>query len=386
MNEELIKATLRLFKAVPINNIGLNYEPNPIIKETIPYGFIFSPKVEKNYLGDMEIFGLFTIVKEIYGLSGEQLNQSFHKSWIKIKDSSIQQLLIEQIAHYCTTYGKGHEHEYLDEKGPQFGVDNLANKVANLEDFEMDKVWNADYIYIPKEELKIPDLEIEDIKLVIIKGYTKEELKVKLLKLLGSGVALKEDTIEDVVEVANFVELNVDEVLKIKNKEVKCIMFDKLGLIPENPIEFLRFVIYKTTKFKDAKGETLIIKNKELIEKIKLGDREEVSDLWFNYEKMYNIAELATIFYRFKPLFLVFREGNVQIRKMINKIRRLARKYHEPMKEDYLNNVTAKINRGEYIDKNILINELNKVNIFRKIRLLYALQYRLCNSNERNEI
>jgi hypothetical protein len=61
---------------------------------------------------------------------------------------------------------------------------------------------------------------------------------------------------------------------------------------------------------------------------------------------------------------------------IINKIRKLAKKHHRPMKEDYLNEVTAKIKKGEMIEEKKLKTELNKVNTFRKIRLSYALKFR----------
>jgi hypothetical protein len=51
------------------------------------------------------------------------------------------------------------------------------------------------------------------------------------------------------------------------------------------------------------------------------------------------------------------------------------------MKEDFLNGITAKIKKGETIDQGKLKSELARVNVFRKIRLLYALQYRLCNDD-----
>ena len=59
-----------------------------------------------------------------------------------------------------------------------------------------------------------------------------------------------------------------------------------------------------------------------------------------------------------------------------NTIRRLAKQYHKPMKEDYLNSVTAMIKKGKRIDREELGCELNKVNTFRKIRLAYALKFR----------
>ena len=94
-------------------------------------------------------------------LNGIQLNKTFHKSWDVIKNSSRYQLAVEQISHYLSTYGTNFESE----------------------------------VYIPDEVLDLPD-----VKLVykVIKGFTKEELIEKCLNLLQSGVALKQDTIEDI--------------------------------------------------------------------------------------------------------------------------------------------------------------------------------------------
>ncbi|MBA7588946.1 hypothetical protein ES708_31017 [subsurface metagenome] len=47
------------------------------------------------------------------------------------------------------------------------------------------------------------------------------------------------------------------------------------------------------------------------------------------------------------------------------------------MPEDYLNEITAKIKKGEIIDEDKLKSELKRVNIFRKIRLAYALKFRI---------
>jgi len=48
------------------------------------------------------------------------------------------------------------------------------------------------------------------------------------------------------------------------------------------------------------------------------------------------------------------------------------------MKSDYLNEVTSKIKNNKTIDLKEFIDELEKVNTFRKIRLAYALKYRTC--------
>ena len=357
------KATIRLFKALPITTKKKKTNKDLLVK-TIKKGFIFSPEVIHNYSNYDE---LIKMVEEVIGITGEKLNSSFHKSWTKVKDASMEQLVVEQLAHYLTTYGKEQPAEYVEEKEKQWGVDNLGGKIIGLGDFESDKV-GGNYVYIPKEKLEIPELDIDGIRLVVIKGYTKKELKEKLLNLLGMGIALGEDTIQDVLDVATFVELDEKDIEGVKNKEVKAALYDYLNLLPENPIEFLRFLVYKTT------DKTLLIKSRSLIEEIKEG-KNGIVKLLNEYEKKYGLNRLAEIFYRFKPLFLAMRTTKGS-KKIINRIRRLAVANHKPLPEDYLNSITAKLKKGKKINKVELEKELDKVNTFRKIRLAYALKFR----------
>jgi len=249
------------------------------------------------------------------------------------------QLVIEQLFHYITTYG----YEYLG-------------------------IYDKDSVYIPNEKLEIPKLK-NGITLTVIKGYTKKELKEKLLELLKRGIALKEDTIKDVVDVALLVDISDKEIERIRNKETKAILYDYLGKFPENPIEFLRFVIYKSTK------KTLLIKDKETIEKIKSEQNIDVLRLFRKYRDEYGLERLAEIFFRFKPLFLAFKT-NSGLKPIINKIRKLANAHHIPMKRDFLNDVTRKIKNKERLPEWVLKKELERVNVFRKIRLAYALNFR----------
>ena len=337
-----MKSTINLFKALPIKAEGKKAISEKLLSETFRRGFIFSPEVLFNY-SESELFNLI----DGLGLNPEQINNSFHKSWEKIKTASIEQLVIEQIVHYITTYG-----------------------------FEELGHYDKDSVYIPLEKLEIPEIDINNIKLIVINGYTKEELKEKLLNLLQSGIALKEDTINDIVDVATFVELNESEIETIKNKEVKTALYDYLNFVPENPTEFLRYIVYKST------DKTLLIKDKNTIETIKYKKNLDVLGLLVRYKNKHGLKRLAEIFYRFKPIFLAFRT-NSQLKATINKIRKLAVKNHKPMPEDYLNSITDKIKKGETIDQKRFYKELSKVNIFRKIRLAYALNYR---ANDPNSI
>lgn len=359
-----MKATIKLFKALPIKTRQKKSPTKGLLEKTIKRGFIFSPEVIYNYSDYDE---LIRLVEEIFGITSEKVNASFHKSWRKVKEADIEQLIVEQIAHYLTTYGKKDPAGYMSQKMhlENWKVNNLGKKVLSLEDLDVDKIRDKDYIYIPKEALDIPEIDIDEIKLVVIKGYTKHELKDKLLRLLNSGIALKEDTINDVVDVALFVDVNEEDIEGIKNKEVRVILYNYLNLIPENPVEFLRYAVYLAT------DETLLIKSKELIGKIKEGRNIKIVKLFKNYD----LKRLAEIFFRFKPILLAFRT-NRELKSIINKIRKLAIHYHKPMPEDYLNEITAKIKKGKIIDEDKLKSELKRVNIFRKIRLAYALKFR----------
>jgi len=333
-----MEATIKLFRALPIQNKKKKDAERSLLEATIPRGFIFSPEVVANY-PEQE---LLKIAKDI-GRTPAQLNNSFHKSWKKVRNAHITQLVLEQILHYFTTYG-----------------------------FEALGVYNEDSVYIPNEQLDIPELTIspklDSIKLVVIKGYTKEELKEKALKMLSSGIALKEDTFNYIIEICVFAGISPKEVKEVKNKEARIKLYDYLDILPEDPLEFLRFVLYRTI------NETLLIKSGEIIEKITSADKLPAFFLLQKYKEQYGLKNLAGIFNRFKPLFLALKSGQCVL--IINKISKLSKKHHKPMKKDYLNEVTSMIKRGEPISVTELSRELRRVNTFRKIRLAYALKYR----------
>ncbi len=334
-----MEATLRLFKALPIHENSKTKKPSSdLLKKTMKYGFIYSPEVVGGYPNDM----LIDIAKQI-GITSKQMNNAFHKSWKKVRDTSIEDLVIEQILHYITTYG-----------------------------FKALGIYDKDTVFIPNEKLNTPKIK-DDFNFIIIRGYTKKELKAKLIKFLSSGIALKEDTIKDVVDVATYVELNTEEIDNTRNKEVKAILHDYFGTFPKNPVEFLRYIVYKTT------NKTLLIKNKETIEVIKERNNMDVLGLLIKYKNQHGLEKLSEIFNRFKPLFLAFKT-NSKLRTTINKIRKLSIKNHKPMPIDYLNEITALIKKDD-LDIDQLKEKLKGSNTFRKIRLAYALNYRSKKTN-----
>ena len=230
-------------------------------------------------------------------LNGNDLNKTFHKSWAKIKNSSRFELYLHQIHHYLSTYGS---------------------------DFKDD-------IYIPTEVLDIPDTKLI---FKVVNAYTKEELTEKCLHLLRSGVALKRETINDLLSLlTEELDYTFTGHENIRNKEAIVKIADIHQIYPADVLEFLRFIIYKTT------DQTLLIKSDDLIAAIKGSDYDPT--IPFNE---FGVAKLAQVFNRFKPLFLAYKS---KCGSTINRISKLSKKYHKPLVSNPLNLVTSLLLKEE---------------------------------------
>lgn len=285
---------------------------------------------------------------KLYGKDGKKWNQCFHKGFSVVANSSIEELVFQQIIHYFTTYG-----------------------------FESLGIYNSDRVYIPREQLEIPELE-KDIEMVIIKPLTAQEISDKIMTLLTSGIALSKDTIASIMVLSDFI--SKDNFASVKNREVKIALYDKYNLVPSNPDEFLRYLIYKTT------GSTLKIQNSELITRIKNCDKAKALELFNKYE---NMKLLASIFLRNKNLFLAYKvskndmryvwtnqDVRINLNKKINKLRKLAIKNHKAIGLGLLDKIT---DTNIQVPLNDLINALDNASIFREIRIFNSLNYRATN-------
>lgn len=326
------EATLYLFSGLPAEG-GLTKNPSiNLLRETLKRGFIFSAEI----LGEYSEERLLQLTKQI-GVSGEEANSSFHKSWAKISEASIFQLVVEQILHYYSTYGV----EFLTgEEHPEM-------------------------VYIPWEDLQIPDEGKLELK--VVQGYTTDEIHAMMLGMLSSGIALKDLTLGYLFTIHAVIPLTVEEIDSVKNREAQIVLYDTLGIIPKNPEIFLRYLIYKTT------GQTMVIKNKRMITAIKEVIENRKVKLLQDYVNEYGTHGLASIFHRYKPIWLAFK--NYQTRSIINRMRKDAVKYHVPAKPQMLDQLSStKATKGNLA----LANEyLSKVSIWRKLRIAQALNFRL---------
>lgn len=350
MTNEQIKASLKLFKSYLPNcteELDVCKDVNEFKDDMLKKGLIFVTKETENIPSLVVDEAL-----QLYGVKEEEWNQTFHKSFATVRDTDIETLVIQQIAHYITTYG-----------------------------FETLGIYNKDIVYIPKEELNIPELD-RDIPLVIIKEITENELQEKLMTLLTSGIALKEETVKDVLTLSDYLpKVRFDE---IKNKEIKITLYDKYNVVPRNNVEFLRYLIYKLTK------STLLINNTETIKALKEANIKDVAKLLKSYITVNGDTKLAQIFLRYKELFLALKRNKDEedkesillaqyVNSVINRVSKLSKKYHTPLQPKILDSLTQTtfnnlLGREEEIE-----NELNNVTVFRELRILNGLNYRMSN-------
>lgn len=305
MNTELIK----FFKSALVKNESNSVDPISLNTLAAKHGYIIHPDC------------CTTDVKEFIESISWNPNSTFYKTIEDVTSKSQLELLVDQLIHYSTTYGSNFE----------------------------------DNTYIPNDE----PLKIEYNTYTVIQPITKEELYKKCFDLICSGIALQYNTVNVLCEYILENEKSID-VDSIKNKEAQVIICRSLNKYPEDPVAFLRLLVYI------AIGETLLIKSSELIDCISY--RGTFVD--FSIYNDNELEKLSTIFYRFKPIFLAFKKQNPLNVYPINKIRRFAKKHHKPMVTGFWEKVLS----TEYPVSLIQNQALKLTDNFKIIKLLQSIK------------
>lgn len=326
------KEILRLFKGY------LGEKTDTVNEKALKYGLLIPNNADEEVV-DLAI--------EMYGKDGEKWNQTFHKDFEIVKNAPMEDLIAQQMIHYITTYG-----------------------------FESLGMYDSDLVYIPREKLEIPELDLENIEFITIKPLTSDELTEKLMTLVTSGIGLSEQTVEDVKVLSDFIDKNrFDEV---SNREIKTYLYDKYNIMPKNPDDFLRYMLFKLT------GNTLKIQSVDMIYQIRRSDKHKALKMLESYLTDDNsYKKLSSIFLRNKQLFLALKvkkedseysDIKVKMNRIINKLRKMSVIYHKPLPKNILDNLTDRNTSVNYDD---LVKELDKITIFREMRILNGIRYRL---------
>jgi hypothetical protein len=263
--------------------------------------------------------------QEVYDfLKSQKINfvSTFYQTWEDITSKNRLELFIDQVQHYLSTYGA---------------------------DFESE-------VYLPERTSKVPDFT----NFKVILPIEKDEVITRCEKMLASGIALKQETIDNIFSI--FIKVNhIVDVDIIKNKEAKMQICKTLDIFPKENTEFIRYLVYLATE------KTLLIKDKETIEAIK-NSKLDIS----KYLTGFGLEELSESFLRFKPIFLAFRD-NPNNKEPINRLRRLANKNHKPLQAGYFETLLT-----DFKGLGLLPEKVKELNNFKKITLLEAINVRLC--------
>ena len=289
-------------------------------------------------------------------------NKTFYKKWEDITSKTRIELLADQLVHYATTYGMG---------------------------------FTAGNGYVPNQS---PDVEIPYQSFKVIMPATDEEIYNRCIKMLQSGIALESETlnilIDYIVKEERYLKygLNIDT---IKNKEAVIMLMDATNIYGADPFNMLRYFVFKAT------GKAMLIKDRRTIQTIK----ENANKVDFTRLSETECNILASVFYRFKPLFLAFKHTagvesakvfqNEAFRKaasklkaavvgkptnasVINHIRRLAVSAHKPFKPGFWETIiTEEKPLAEVADRLAKDGITN----FKKITLMQAILAKLQNAS-----
>jgi hypothetical protein len=307
-NESVYKLTGKIYLNDPMQK---DIEGSTL-EVTVPHGFILSPTLQKC----LDLEEIKELMKSISKSSASYSvwTKTFFKNWKQIERQTDFSFAFHQILHYLTTY-------YSD-----LGL------------------MNSDEIYIPNTEIENFSMrELLKAPLKVLKLISKEEVEETIINLISSGIALSQETTDNIFDAA--IEVGINPILFLKNsknREFSCLVRKRFNILPDHPLDFLRQAVYIAT------GKTSLIKDNTTIEAIK--NSKEAKD-WLNsycIQVKGSMVELSKYFYRFKPLILAMKDERTA--KHVNRIRRLAKKNHVPMETDLLSSITEKIRLNEKID------------------------------------
>ena len=302
MNKKQKLAVLNLFNKTLLEN---KKQDEYYINELLKFGVVCSP------YSDVEVVYQYVQEKKF------NPNATFYKTIEEVANKTRWELFVDQILHYYTTYG-------TDFQGKPFIVN---------------------------------DTPIDISQTVFIDAISEEEAVERCQNILYSGIALTQETIENILLVLE----NNFKIDSIKNKEALCIICVKNDVYPQNAEDIVRVLVYK------AIGKTLLIKDK--------GTLMQISNS-YGIIPVELAEKLSEVFYRFKDIFISFKSNPLN-KRTVNKIRKLATKNHKPFVPAFWSNVLS-----EQKDFSTVEKKAEELNNFKKISILNAILQNIFNDTK----
>lgn len=280
------RACLDLFKVVPFSKVKELCDTTMVpIDRQLEQGLIF---VNKNMQPVETPKGIFAEAAMLYGISAEDMNTTFYKSFNTVLEKTRFEIFVDQVIHYFGTYG----------------MEMLGEKPVTI---------------LPLQRLEVPDVDLSKIHVTIIREAEDGQI-VNLLNNLAATVAQPSTRIrENFSWLIDKLDMPLDD---IKSFELAVIAYDWFNQPPRSGKTFLRYLVYKAT------GAPLVINNDRTIQTIR--SQPSWNTEFVNLFAKADLVSLARVFLRNKDLFLAFKHFD-GCAPYINKIRRLAKSHHQPL-------------------------------------------------------
>lgn len=326
INQKKRNTIIRLFKRVLIED-GIN----SVKRDKLFKSGIYLVDEAANYLTANDSNTLVSCYGNQYI---DQINRStLHRSIKAVDIMDLDEMRLHQALHYLSVFSH-------QEDGSCFSS------------IPIDK----ESTYLPNEYLGL-DNDQDPIKFTIIYPITVDEL-VEKIKCLVSGIALKQETIELLMEIIPSYtnRFSIDD---FKNKEIKAYLIDAGYYTPSNAIDLIRYIYYKKT------GSTLLISSKYNKQDFNVNRYHyNSSELLASFAENYGVETIARTFNRYRDFWILLKKDSRTNAKIINKASKLAKTLNIPCKQLPLDNIASPF----VLDKDV-IKELKKVTVFKKISL-----------------
>jgi hypothetical protein len=319
-------AELRLFGKALRNTNPSNAVDSVLIRTCASKGYVMHPDCDPER------------VKSFMQSLPNNINTTFYTSFNDVLSINPYDLWMDQCMHYASTYGTGH----------------------------------TGTPYVPNDN----PAEINFTECKIIEPITLAEVTHKIQDMLNSGIALKNDTLNDIFELIDEFQIELD-LSDVKNREFLIRYHISLGKpfdTPEETLQAINFII--TDNVCIVKDPATRQAYNSFGSVLNPGNDFEYVKKSFNSHPLW---DWARIFNRYKPLFLGLR--NSELRPVINKISKLSKTFHIPtvmpmstefLTPKYINSPSefAKVNRW-------LIQHSKDMTVFELVKYYNAVCKRL---------
>ncbi len=332
-----VEATIALFKGVP----AIEGEVRPVDEERLAKnGIVFGAGVKSALPAVGDYVGFMV---EKHGFDLMKANAGFHKSFAKVRDAEPMQLFVEQILHYTSVFFQNG----LDDRSPE--------------------EINSGYVFIPAEELSLPE-GAESVRMTVIRALTDKEIVQRAKSMLSGGMALKQDTQDYLMAIVRrFMDkFSLDEV---RNKEFKIRMIDELGFVPTSATDLVRYIVFKKT------GLPMVVHSHRSVGAFMRNPSGfDATRVVKSFVEKFGVESIAKQFNRHRNFWVAMKKDGAEIATIINKARRLSNTLNKPAKIGVLDRIG---------DKSVTLAEvkaeLPKVTLFKKVSLANSMLRRTGN-------